>query len=80
MAFISGFVFDLISIILIIIPIAMPPMKLLGFDPIWFCILFLVVVQASYLTPPMTPAIFYLRGISAPDLALWLPARLLEIE
>ena len=29
----------------------------------WFCILFLIVIQTSYLTPPMAPAIFYLRGI-----------------
>jgi len=36
----------------------------------WFCILFLIVIQTSYLTPPMAPAIFYLRGISPPEIRL----------
>lgn len=39
-----------------------------GFDPIWFSILFLVVIQTSYLTPPMAPAIFYLKGIVPPEI------------
>ncbi len=70
LVFLSGFVLDPIPIILIIIPIAMPLMKVFGFDPIWFCILFLMVIQTSYLTPPMTPAIFYLRGIGPPEITL----------
>ncbi len=70
MAFISGFVLDPISAIRIIIPIAMPPMKVFGVDPIWFCVLFLVVIQTNYLTPPMTPAIFYLHGISPLEIML----------
>ena len=77
LAFIAGFVLDLISIILIIIPIAMPIIAGFQFydmDPgqvkIWFCILFLIMIQTSYLTPPMAPAIFYLRGISPPEIRL----------
>ena len=77
LAFIAGFVLDLISIILIIIPIAMPIIVKFQFydlDPSqvksWFCILFLIVIQTSYLTPPMAPAIFYLRGISPPEIRL----------
>ncbi|MFP6755271.1 MAG: TRAP transporter large permease subunit [Alphaproteobacteria bacterium] len=77
LAFIAGFVLDLISIILIIIPIAIPVIakfEFYGLDPSqvksWFCILFLIVIQTSYLTPPMAPAIFYLRGISPPEIRL----------
>jgi TRAP-type mannitol/chloroaromatic compound transport system permease large subunit len=33
-------------------------------------VLFLIVIQTSYLTPPMAPAIFYLRGISPPEITL----------
>jgi tripartite ATP-independent transporter DctM subunit len=69
-AFVAGFVLDLISIILIIIPIAMQVLKPMGVDVIWFLIMFLVVIQTSYLTPPMAPAIFYLRGISPPEIRL----------
>jgi TRAP-type mannitol/chloroaromatic compound transport system permease large subunit len=42
----------------------------MGIDVVWFCIMFLIVIQTSYLTPPMAPAIFYLRGISPPELRL----------
>ena len=77
LAFVAGFVLDLISIILIIIPIAIPlieKIEFYGMDPSqvksWFCVLFLIVIQTSYLTPPMAPAIFYLRGISPPEIRL----------
>jgi tripartite ATP-independent transporter DctM subunit len=68
--FIAGFILDLVSVILIVIPIAIPIIKIAGFDPVWFCILFLVMLQTSYLTPPMAPSIFYLRGISPPEIKL----------
>lgn len=68
--FIAGFVLDLISVVLIIIPVAMPIVRALGFDEIWFCVAFLVVLQTSYLTPPLAPAIFYLRAITPPEVTL----------
>lgn len=68
--FIAGFVLDLISVILILVPIAMPLVTLYNIDPLWFCVLFLIVIQTSYLTPPMAPAIFYLRAIAPPELRL----------
>ncbi len=67
---ISGFALDLISVILIIIPIAIPVLKSFGVDPLWFCIMFLVALQTSYLTPPMAPSIFYLRAVSPPSITL----------
>lgn len=70
LAFLAGFVLDLISIILIIIPIAVELLRAMGVDIVWFCIMFLIMIQTSYLTPPMAPAIFYLRGISPPELRL----------
>jgi len=70
MAFLAGFVLDWISILLILIPIFMPLVKAAGFNPVWFCILFLIIIQTSYLTPPMAPAIFYLRGIAPPSITL----------
>ena len=68
--FLAGFVLDWISVLLIFIPVFMPIVKSLGYDPVWFCVMFLVVIQTSYLTPPMAPAIFYLRGISPPEITL----------
>ncbi len=68
--FITGFFLDWISVLLIFIPVFIPIVRAMGFDPVWFCVLFLVVIQTSYLTPPMAPAIFYLRGISPPEIKL----------
>jgi tripartite ATP-independent transporter DctM subunit len=62
--FIAGFFLDWISIVLIFVPIFTPLIKTAGFDPVWFCILFLIMIQTSYLTPPMAPAIFYLRAVA----------------
>ena len=66
--FLAGFFLDWISIVLIFIPIFTPLVKAAGFDPVWFCILFLIMIQTSYLTPPMAPAIFYLRAVAPPEI------------
>lgn len=62
--FIAGFFLDWISIVLIFVPLFTPLIVGAGFDPVWFCILFLIMIQTSYLTPPMAPAIFYLRAVA----------------
>jgi tripartite ATP-independent transporter DctM subunit len=68
--FISGFFLDWISIVLIFVPIFTPLARTAGFDPVWFCVLFLVLIQTSYLTPPMAPAIFYLRAVAPPAITI----------
>jgi tripartite ATP-independent transporter DctM subunit len=68
--FLGGFFLDWISIVLIFIPIFTPLIKAAGFDPVWFCILFLIMIQTSYLTPPMAPAIFYLRAVAPPSISI----------
>lgn len=62
--FFTGFVLDWVSIVLIFVPIFAPIVKAAGIDPIWFAMMVLVVIQTSYLTPPMAPSIFYLRSIA----------------
>ena len=62
--FLAGFVLDWVSIVLIFIPIFTPIIKMTGIDPVWFAMMVLVVIQTSYLTPPMAPSIFYLRSIA----------------
>ncbi|MDZ7788198.1 MAG: TRAP transporter large permease subunit [Halofilum sp. (in: g-proteobacteria)] len=68
--FIAGFFLEWISILLIFVPIFMPFVEASGFDPVWFSMLVLIMVQTSYLTPPMAPSIFYLRGIAPPEITL----------
>lgn len=68
--FLAGFFLDWISIVLIFVPLFTPLAKLAGFDPVWFCVLFLIMIQTSYLTPPMAPAIFYLRAVAPPEITI----------
>jgi tripartite ATP-independent transporter DctM subunit len=70
LAFLAGFMLDPLVIILIIVPIASPIIKSMGFDLTWFCVVFLVVLQTAYLTPPMAPSLFYLRGIAPQEIEL----------
>jgi TRAP-type mannitol/chloroaromatic compound transport system permease large subunit len=68
--FIAGFFLDWISIVLIFVPIFTPLATGAGFDAVWFCVLFLVMIQTSYLTPPMAPAIFYLRAVAPESITI----------
>ncbi len=61
--FLLGFFLDWIEISLIILPLVAPVVISLGFDLVWFTILFAVCLQTSFLTPPVGMAIFYLRGV-----------------
>jgi len=70
LVFIAGFFLEWISILLIFVPIFMPFVRDLGFEPVWFCMLLLIMIQTSYLTPPMAPAIFYLRGVAPREISL----------
>lgn len=66
--FIIGFFLDFIEITFIHIPVLAPIMKHLGFDPLWFGILFAVNLQTSFLTPPFGFALFYLKGVCPPQI------------
>ncbi|MBV1876343.1 MAG: TRAP transporter large permease subunit [Pseudomonadales bacterium] len=62
--FILGFFLDWIEISLIILPLVSPVVTDLGFDLVWFTVLFAVCLQTSFLTPPVGFAIFYLKGVA----------------
>jgi tripartite ATP-independent transporter DctM subunit len=64
--FILGFFLDWIELTLIVLPLVSPVVTTLGFDPVWFTVLFAVCLQTSFLTPPVGFALFYLKG-AAPD-------------
>ena len=62
--FIAGFILDWVSVVLITLPIFLPILAQFEIDEIWFATVMIVVIQTSYLTPPMAPSIFYLRSIA----------------
>jgi len=67
--FIAGFILDWVSVVLICLPIFVPLLEAAGIDPIWFAVLMIIMIQTSYLTPPMAPSIFYLRSIAPPEIS-----------
>nr|WP_210272821.1 TRAP transporter large permease subunit [Chthonobacter rhizosphaerae] len=65
-----GCFIDWIGIVLLTMPIFVPVIRELGFDPIWFGILFTMNMQVSYLTPPFGAAAFYLKAVAPPEIEL----------
>ena len=67
---ILGMFMDWIGIVLLTMPVFMPIVKQLGYDPIWFGILFSVNMQVAFLTPPFGSAAFYLKSVTPPEIDL----------
>ena len=66
--FLLGFFLDWVEITLIILPLVAPVVQNLGFDLVWFTILFAVCLQTSFLTPPVGFALFYIKGVCPPEI------------
>jgi tripartite ATP-independent transporter DctM subunit len=66
--FLFGLFMEWVGIVPILVPIFTPVLQQLGFDPIWAAMLFCVTMQTSFLTPPMAPALFYLKGVAPPQI------------
>jgi TRAP-type mannitol/chloroaromatic compound transport system permease large subunit len=62
--FVLGALLDWVSVVLICVPLFMPFLAPAGIDHLWFAVLMVIMIQTSYLTPPMAPAIFYLRSVA----------------
>ena len=59
-----GMFMDWVGILVLAIPIVVPLMVELGFDPLWFGIIFSLNMQMSFLTPPFGYSLFYLKGVA----------------
>ena len=62
-----GFFIDFIEISYIVVPILLPISEVIGIDPLWFAILIAMNLQTSFLTPPFGFSLFYLKGVSPPE-------------
>jgi tripartite ATP-independent transporter DctM subunit len=65
-----GMFLDWIGIVLLCMPVFMPIVRQLGFDPVWFGVLFCINMQVSFLSPPFGPAAFYLKSVAPPHITL----------
>jgi len=59
-----GAFIDWIGIMFLTVPVFLPIITKLGYDPLWFGIVFNVCMQIAYLSPPFGPAAFYLKGVA----------------
>ncbi|MBC8239525.1 MAG: TRAP transporter large permease subunit [Alphaproteobacteria bacterium] len=66
-----GMFMDWIGIVLLTMPVFLPLIVKLGYDPIWFGILFCINMQVSFLSPPFGPAAFYLKSVCPPHIKLF---------
>ena len=60
---ILGCVFESLSMLLLTVPIFFPLVVSLGYDPIWFGIVVVVVTEISLITPPVGLNVFILKGV-----------------
>jgi tripartite ATP-independent transporter DctM subunit len=60
--FFLGLFLDPTGIIFIVAPVAYPIIKAFGFDPIWFGVVFVMLLQVGYITPPFGFNLFYLKA------------------
>ena len=58
-----GLFLDEIGIILLCVPVFLPIVAALDFDPLWFGVLFMITAQMAYITPPFGYTLFYLKGV-----------------
>lgn len=68
--FIMGCFLDEFAMMMLTMPIYLPVLISLGFDPIWFGVLFLINMQTAYLTPPYGVALFWMKGVTPPEISM----------
>ncbi|MFC1942591.1 TRAP transporter large permease subunit [Chloroflexota bacterium] len=67
--FIGGCFMDAFALIVLTVPIVFPVILALGFDPIWFGVLIVLIVEMGVITPPVGINVYVIKGI-APDVPL----------
>jgi len=71
-----GCVMSALAMIMLTVPIFFPVIIAIGFDPIWFGIIIVRVVEMASITPPVGLNVFVIRGallVAVPQIALFLP-------
>ncbi len=65
--FLLGMIMDPVGIIFLTVPIFLPIVESLGFDPIWFGALVIINLEMAYLTPPFGYNLFILKSVAPRD-------------
>jgi tripartite ATP-independent transporter DctM subunit len=65
-----GMVLDSIGITVLLAPIFVPVIKSLGFNPLWFGVIFNLNIQIAYCSPPFGYSMFYLKAVASEDITI----------
>ncbi|MFC2033140.1 TRAP transporter large permease subunit, partial [Chloroflexota bacterium] len=65
-----GCFLDALSILMITVPVFLPIIKAIGFDPVWYGVVFCVNMELAYLTPPFGFNLFYMRGVAPKNITM----------
>jgi tripartite ATP-independent transporter DctM subunit len=65
-----GTVLDELGIILLTVPVFLPIVRMLGFDEIWFGVLYAITIQMGYISPPFGYTLFYIKGTLPPHITM----------
>jgi len=66
---IAGMFMDSLAMVTLTVPILFPTVMALGFDPIWFGVMIVLVVEMGVITPPVGINVYIIKGV-APDIPL----------
>jgi tripartite ATP-independent transporter DctM subunit len=64
-----GMIIDVVGLVVLTVPIFAPVIVALGYDPLWFGILFNMTIQIGFLSPPFGYGMFYLKAVAPPDVS-----------
>jgi tripartite ATP-independent transporter DctM subunit len=64
--FLGGFM-DVVSIMMIVLPIFVPLVRAFGFNPVWFAVLFLLNIEMAGTSPPFGMSLFVMKGVAPKD-------------
>ena len=64
--FLGGFM-EVVAIMMITLPIFVPTIIVLGFDPVWFAVLVLLNIEMAMTTPPFGINLFVMKGVAPSD-------------
>jgi tripartite ATP-independent transporter DctM subunit len=67
---IMGCFMETIAIMMITLPIFMPIITVLGFNPVWFGVIMLVNCETGMLTPPFGMLLFVMKGVAPSDITM----------
>ena len=67
---IMGMFLDDTAMLIIVAPLYVPLVMKLGFDPVWYGVLYTITCQIAYLTPPFGYNLFLMKAMAPPDIKL----------